>query len=668
MARLRRPRGRLYSNSRWVRESIKLENGVAAALKNPLPLSTSIVGVAVDMVLLYVLLQAGIAADVSAMVSLAVAAVGVYLLGVRAGIGSTADNGPRNVGRFALVILLVAFLRAGILAWMQRIPGCPATLTAAVAAAAAGVVIWAAMAIEPGHDSEAGETPQPWHNPVIALLIYAVLLRLVYLGLPELIFEEAYYWNYSRHLALGYLDHPPMVAWIIRGFTALLGHTELGVRAGAFFSWLVGAWFVFKLARRIYDTATAVSAVLLFAVLPVYFGIGMTMSPDAPLIACWAGALYFLYLALIDEAPAAWLGAGLFLGAGMLSKYTIALLGAAVGVYMLTDSRARRWFRRLPPYVAAGIALLVFSPVILWNFQNHWMSFAFQGPRRAGGSFDFDLPALLGGAAVLLTPVGLAAAAVTAFSRMQLSPDGSGDEGVRFARGFRLLMLATLVPLSVFVFFSLFRHTKVNWTGPLWLGVLPFIARMIATPWPTNAGRWRRWLSPRTWRTTAVVLLLVYGAGLQYLVLGLWGLPYAENKMGMPGLGWPDLAAGIETVVEQVQEETGVRPLVVGMNVNRLSSWLAFYRSRAMADETGKNSGAGAVDTAGPDLFGPDGRMYGLWFPSSLRKSGRPMILVGDSPKQLDVTLKRRRVGPLEQLTASKNRHMTWHIYYRVIY
>jgi dolichol-phosphate mannosyltransferase len=50
--------------------------------------------------------------------------------------------------------------------------------------------------------------------------------------LPELLPEEAYYWNYSRHLDIGYLDHPPMVAWLIRLGTMVFGQNEFGVRIG----------------------------------------------------------------------------------------------------------------------------------------------------------------------------------------------------------------------------------------------------------------------------------------------------------------------------------------------------------------------------------------------------------------------------------------------------
>jgi dolichol-phosphate mannosyltransferase len=277
------------------------------------------------------------------------------------------------------------------------------------------------------------------------------------------------------------------------------------------------------------------------------------------------------------------------------------------------------------------------------------------------------LPDLLAYSAGLLTPVGFAAVAVAVISKSQLFPGGNRNGRERFVRGIRLLTLSTLLPLSVFVFFSLFRETKANWTGPLWIGMLPYLARMMATPWRADAGRWRAWLSPRTWRTTAFVLLLIYGAGLQYLTLGLWGLPYQQNAVGMVALGWDELAAKIETAAEQVEQDTGQRPLVVGMNGDRLSSWLAFYRSKAMARGGAGNTGAAALDTAGPEQFGRESHMYRLWFPGSQQNSDRPMLLVADRPNELAIDSNRQWAGPVREVTAEKNGQLTWRVYYRVL-
>lgn len=620
-------------------------------------------GSALDTILLCVLLQSGIPAGIAGLLGLLFVAAVIYAPGL----------GLLAAGRipwlwFVAALLLAASLRAGVLAWLVRIPDCPVAVSAGVSAAVSGAALWFLVPMGPVLSRRWGDPlPGPEYR-IYALLVFAVLLRLVYIGLPELVHEEAYYWNYSQHPALSYLDHPPMVAWLIRGFTTLFGDNELGVRAGAFTCWCIGGGFLFGLTRRLYDRSTAVCALLLFATLPAYFLFGLAMSPDAPLIACWTASLYYFYRWLIDEEPNAWIGAALALGLGMLSKYTIVLLGLAMLVFMLADARARRWFFRPQPWATVIIALLIFSPVIIWNWQHEWISFSFQTVRRAEGEFDFSLPALLGAAALLITPVGLWAVAVAAFSRRLLAPSGPGQSTAHFRRGFFLLILSTLLPFLIFVLISLTRHTKLNWTAPVWVGSLPFLARMMVAGWSTDAGRSRAWLSSTTWRWTAVTSLLFLATAMHYFVLGLPGLHYRENSMGLPAMGWPALAQQVESVVDAVERETGTRPLVVGLNSDRLSSWLAFYRNRTQARNGGQRGVAAADDTAGPNLFDlPRSNMYGLWFPAIETYRDRALLLIGDRSRQLNIDPGQRRMGPVQEMTAEKNGQLVWRVYYRVL-
>ena len=69
--------------------------------------------------------------------------------------------------------------------------------------------------------------------PAPRLALYGVLAaRALMAALVPLTADEAYYWLWSKHLDLGYLDHPPVIAWLIRAGTMLLGNTPLGIRAG----------------------------------------------------------------------------------------------------------------------------------------------------------------------------------------------------------------------------------------------------------------------------------------------------------------------------------------------------------------------------------------------------------------------------------------------------
>ena len=83
---------------------------------------------------------------------------------------------------------------------------------------------------------------------LIALALVA--LRLVAAAFTPLTFDEAYYWMWSKHLAGGYYDHPPMVALVIRAGTLIAGDTELGVR-------LVSILLALPMSYAIYRAAAA---------------------------------------------------------------------------------------------------------------------------------------------------------------------------------------------------------------------------------------------------------------------------------------------------------------------------------------------------------------------------------------------------------------------------
>jgi len=257
------------------------------------------------------------------------------------------------------------------------------------------------------------------------LLIAAgvVLARLIFSGLLNLLPEEAYYWNYAQHLDIGYLDHPPMVAWLIWLSTSTFGQAEFFVRLPAFISWLVFAFFMVRYARRTMGDMAVSPMILLTAILPIYYSVGFLMTPDAPLYACWAGSLYFLELALVQKRGRAWLWAGVWVGLGLLSKYTTGLIVGSAFVYMVLDADSRQWFRRPEPYLAMLIAAVIFLPVIIWNYHNDWASFAFQGSRRWSGSIRFSLHEMLGAALVLLTPIGFLAAMEALFKPAMVHDD-----------------------------------------------------------------------------------------------------------------------------------------------------------------------------------------------------------------------------------------------------
>jgi len=179
----------------------------------------------------------------------------------------------------------------------------------------------------------------------LAALAALAALRLIAGALLPLSADEAYYWLWSRHLAAGYFDHPPAVAFVIRAGTALFGATPFGVRAGGILLSFVASWFVWRtgaiLAR---DEKAGALACLLFNLTLMIAVEALAATPDAPSIV--AAAAFCWSLAKVAETGDGrwWLAVGIAAGLGLLSKYSAFFLGlGAVG-----------WLLASPPCAAGS--------------------------------------------------------------------------------------------------------------------------------------------------------------------------------------------------------------------------------------------------------------------------------------------------------------------------
>ena len=545
------------------------------------------------------------------------------------------------------VSLMALFLRGGVLGLLSLDWGWPAQASIVVAVIAGWAVTTPGYAAALSPD----EARAPRRALAIGFVAYALALRLVYQGSVELLPEETYYWNYSRHLDIGYLDHPPMVAWLIRAGTAVFGQTQFGVRAGALCCGVITSVFVFRLTRNLFDEATALAALVLAQVLPYFFFSGLLMTPDAPLAAAWAASLYYLERALVAGRSEAWWRAGLSLGIGAISKYSIGLLAPVILAFTFWDRPSRRWWRRWEPYVAALLAFAIFSPVIIWNAQHEWASFAFQTSRRLAEAPRFALHKLIASAMILITPIGVLALAA-AWTR-----GNAGGSTSDAARGKVFMNIAILVPLAVFALFSLRHEVKLDWTGAPWIAALPIIAAGMVSG--GAASGLRAWIRA-AWPPTLVAMLLLYGAGLHYLVLGLPGIGYGKHIELVP-VAWHDLSRRIAAAAAAIRTETGSDPLIVGMDRYAIASELAFY---------GTEASRSALQTSSVHLFGGIGLMYERWTPPELQE-GRTLLLVAWDPAELsgrEIESHAERWGPVVDDVLLRDGQVVRHYCHRVAY
>ena len=489
-----------------------------------------------------------------------------------------------------------------------------------------------------------------WRVAAIGIVPFIIVLRLIYLGETQLIPDEAYYWNYAQHMDLSFYDHPPMVAWLIWLGTAIAGDNEFGVRIGAFICGLITMGFLYALAQNLYDRSVAIRTTLLLAVLPFTFATGFLMTTDAPVMAAWAATLYYIERALIANRSSAWLGMGIAFGLGILSKYTLGLLGAAALLFVIVDPAARRWLIRPHPYLAALLALLLFSPVIIWNMEHQWSSLMFQSSRVRGvGDDQFGVHLLLINLLVLLTPTGLIAALLALLPK---SNHGSGEFAHR-----RTLFVAifTGVPLAVFCTLSIFDSLRFHWTAPLWLSIVPTMAWMMGQSFTPRS------LANRiqaAWKPTIAISIVIYTLVLHYVVLGIPGISYPAF---MSRYFWREATSEIEKIAGGIHQETGQKPLVVGMSKWSVASALSFY-----------NQHGEPMDIRSRNMFGDSGAMYEVWHPSEAPTT-RPIILVGMELRHLehdrdgnDITRLLDQPGPIHSLMVMREGKPLRMVYYRI--
>ena len=403
----------------------------------------------------------------------------------------------------------------------------------------------------------------PAEGRVRALLLATlalILIRGIVAGATPLSYDEAYYWLWSKHLAVGYYDHPPAIAYVIRTGTLLFGDTSLGVRFG---SWLLSAaasWAVWQAGGLILKSeyGAALSA-LFFNLMPMVGVEALVATPDAPEIA--AAAFVLLALAKIAETRNRlwWIAVGVAAGFALLSKYTAFFLGAGIVFWLVIVPKERRWLLSVWPYLGAAIALLMFGPTVLWNAEHNWISFAKQFGRVEEGGFTLRfLGEFLGAQLVLATPflaiLGTAGTILILRSREMM-------------RSELALLFAMIAPAVVyFVWHSLHDRVQGNW--PSFLYPVFAIAAAVA------------WLHVKQTKATAVLRISQLSA--VPVAVAMMLILYAQALWTIiPGVRDPVsrlLAIGMDRVVVDIEtQRANTHAQGILTTSYALMGWLNFY-------------------------------------------------------------------------------------------
>ena len=217
-------------------------------------------------------------------------------------------------------------------------------------------------------------------NFFLLFVLLFIFVRILLTFLTPLTADEAYYLQWSYHPALSYIDHPGMVAWINSVFIFIFKEPLLAIRLASWTCLFVSILFVYKAIHYLTNNKTkSIYGAILYFLIPYNFIFALTMQVDQPLLMFFSIAIYYSFKYIKENKPKYLYMLTTLFGLAMLSKYMIVIPITTMFVYLIFHNR-KLIFNK---HFLFSIALFIFmiSPILIWNFNNNWLSFSFHTSR-----------------------------------------------------------------------------------------------------------------------------------------------------------------------------------------------------------------------------------------------------------------------------------------------
>ncbi|HWN49209.1 MAG TPA: glycosyltransferase family 39 protein [Xanthobacteraceae bacterium] len=275
---------------------------------------------------------------------------------------------------------------------------------------------------------------------------------------------------WAHEPAFGYPKHPPLLAWIVRGWFMLFPQADWAYIVLAVFTIAAGIYLSFELAGEWIDGTKRAAVPFLLALIPFYNFLGLKFDQNSALIPLWALTI----LAFVRSLKTSHLGyaalAGIAAAAALLTKYWTVFLLLALAVSALACRRRYAYFRSAAPWVTALVAAAAVTPHVLWLVREDFPTLTW-AVKRAAYSLSEGMEAAfkygLGTVGYAIVAIGLVLALV------RPSPAGLRDGFIpRDDR--RIAAIVFWLPLAVpFVMAAILKISMI----PLWnmpaLALLP---------------------------------------------------------------------------------------------------------------------------------------------------------------------------------------------------
>lgn len=502
-----------------------------------------------------------------------------------------------------------------------------------------------------------------------AILIFRLFVLAV---IPlDLSGDEAYYWEWGRHLDWGYFSKPPGIGWLMALAGKVGGDTTFGIRMFAAFLGTGSLICLFLLALRLYGPAVAMITAFAFVANPANAALNLTLTIDAPLMFFWSLSLFAFWefinvgqasslssenadtgLQAEHSNPAAskrdsrisnddfqtarlpirpvrgssgWWGTLLFIGlvSGMLSKQMMLVFHPVAILFLALSKDYRAQLKRPMLWIILIGSLIAWLPPLWWNMQNEWVTVVhtmhhFETDTATIGKHIGRFFEYVGSQLGIITPVFYVLIMALVISALRVWK--------RLADRERFLWLFGGPALLVILLMGLRQRINPNWPAVFYGSTIILLAGWAAGKWSLNLklDRWRR-AFPAGMKIAIGFAVAVYVAvfALSLGVVRLRGLdPTARIR------GWSQLAKDVDAVRRELPN--GEHLPLITQSHRFMTSELAFY----LHDQPRVyvyNSDPTAIES-----------QYDLWKTPATHLGEDALIIVQGDPKSIEAGLTNR--------------------------
>ena len=270
--------------------------------------------------------------------------------------------------------------------------------------------------------------------------------------------DEFYYIACSNHLSFGYVDHPPLSVFILKLSTLIFGDSLFAIRLipalNSALTVFVTCLITLKLGGK--KTAIIISSVcVIFA--PVYLAMSGFYSMNSFDILLWSAAFYFIILIIENNETNDWIILGIIMGLGLLNKLSFLWLGAGLFAGILFTDK-RKVLLTTKPYICALLALLIFSPYIIWNVVNDFAHLEFIRNATSEKYSGLNVASFIKGQLLNMNPATLI---VWILGLYYFLFDKSGKK-------YRIL---GIIYITVFLILVINEHSKAEYLSPAFIAL-----------------------------------------------------------------------------------------------------------------------------------------------------------------------------------------------------